>query len=180
VRIIGGTYRSLKLKRVPSDKTRETADFVREAVFNLLQNHVHGVVLDLFAGSGAYGLEALSRGASYLYAIDFDKDAVQTIFTNVKTLGVMDKVTILQRDYQQFIKTTISTRFNLVFLDPPYTFASFAELLEKVNDLVADHGMVVCETEKKKPMPDRIGDLILYKSRTYGRKQITIYEKQKV
>ena len=100
MRVIGGYHKGRILKRVGKKSTRETADMVKESVFNMIQGKNFNCVLDLFAGSGAYGLEALSRGAKYLYAVDHDKDAIKCVFENARILDVAEHMTILERDYK--------------------------------------------------------------------------------
>src|SRR5690554_3842639 len=140
MRIIGGYHRGRVLKRVNKKTTRETADMVRESVFNIIQGKTFNCVLDLFAGSGAYGLEALSRGAKYLYAVDKDKDAIKTVFDNAKMLDVTEHMTILQRDYKQFLNGVGNLYFDLVFIDPPYDLDVYDELLVELNFLVEEGG----------------------------------------
>lgn len=177
MRIIGGFHRGRVLNRVNKKTTRETADMVRESVFNMLQGRSFKCVLDLFAGSGAYGLEALSRGAKYLYAIDKDKDAIRTIFENAKLLDVTEHMTILQRDYQQFINGVGNLYFDLVFIDPPYDLDVYDQLLVELNTLVEEGGLVVCETKKQRVLNDTYEDFVKIKEKTYGIKRITIFEK---
>ena len=177
MRIIAGYHKGRVLKRVGKKTTRETADMVKESVFNMIQGKSYRMVLDLFAGSGAYGLEALSRGAKYLYAIDRDKDAIKTVFENAKMLDVTEHMTILQRDYDQFLKGVGNIYFDLVFIDPPYDFERYDNLLEDMNDLVEEDGIVVVETKKQNVLNDQYKDLIKTKEKTYGIKRVTIYQK---
>lgn len=177
MRIIAGYHKGRILKRVGKKTTRETADMVRESVFNMIQGKSYKMVLDLFAGSGSYGLEALSRGAKYLYAIDRDKDAIKTVFDNAKMLDVTEHMTILQRDYEQFLKGVGNIYFDLVFIDPPYDFGSYDLLLENMNALVEEDGIVVVETKKQNVLQEKYKDLVKTKEKTYGIKRVTIYQK---
>ena len=177
MRIIGGYHKGRILKRVNKKTTRETADMVRESVFNMIGTKTYKCALDLFAGSGSYGLEALSRGAKYLYAVDKDKAAIKTVFDNAKLLDVTEHMTILQRDYKQFLKGVGSLYFDLVFIDPPYDFDAYDQLLVELNDIVEDDGLVICETKKQRNLSDRYEKLVKIKDKTYGVKRITIYQK---
>ncbi len=177
MRIIGGFHKGRILKRVGKKTTRETADMVRESVFNMLSNQSFRCVLDLFAGSGSYGLEALSRGAKYLYAVDKDKDAIKVVFENARILDVAEHMTILQRDYEQFIKGIGDLYFDLVFIDPPYELDCYDFVLVELNDSIEDHGLVVCESKKQRVLNDSYKNLKKIKEKTYGIKRITIYEK---
>jgi 16S rRNA (guanine(966)-N(2))-methyltransferase RsmD len=177
MRIIGGYHKGRILKRVGKKTTRETADMVKESVFNMLSGRKFNLVLDLFAGSGSYGLEALSRGSKYLYAVDRDKDAIKTIFENAKILDVTEHMTILQRDYQQFLKGIANLFFDLVFIDPPYDLDVYDEVLMALNMSLENHGLVVVESKKQRILEDRYQDLVKIKEKTYGIKRITIFEK---
>lgn len=177
MRVVGGNHRGRQLKRVGKKTTRETADMVRESVFNMLQGRQFNCVLDLFAGSGAYGLEALSRGAKYLYAVDHDKDAIKTVFENARILDVAEHMTILERDYKQFLKGIGNLYFDLVFIDPPYELDIYDEVLTVLNSSMDQYGLIVVETNKKRVLNDNYEQLIKIKEKTYGIKRITIYEK---
>jgi 16S rRNA (guanine(966)-N(2))-methyltransferase RsmD len=177
MRIIGGNHKGRILKRVNKPTTRETADMVRESVFNMLAGKTFNLVLDLFAGSGAYGLEALSRGSKYLYAVDHDKEAIKTVFENAKILDVTEHMTILQRDYKQFLKGIANLYFDLVFIDPPYDLDVYDEVLNALNSSLENHGLIVVETKKPRILDDKYKDLVKIKEKTYGIKRITIYEK---
>jgi 16S rRNA (guanine966-N2)-methyltransferase len=178
MRIIAGNHKGRQLKRVGKKSTRETADMVKESVFNMLSGRTFNLVLDLFAGSGAYGLEALSRGSKYLYAVDHDKDAIKTVFENAKILDVTEHMTILQRDYNQFLKGVANLYFDLVFIDPPYDLDVYDEVLLALDMSVENHGIVVVESKKQRILEDKYQNLVKIKEKTYGIKRITIYEKQ--
>lgn len=177
MRIIGGSHKGRILKRVGKKTTRETADMVREAVFNIIPKVEYRCVLDLFAGAGSYGLEALSRGAKYLYAVDKDQDAIKTVFDNAKVMGVTDRMTILQRDYAQFIKGIGNLYFDLVFIDPPYDLDIYDFVLVELNSAIETDGLVVCESKKQRELNDNYHNLKKIKEKVYGSKRITIYQK---
>jgi len=165
--------------RVGKDTTRETADMVKESVFNMLGQRIEGVVLDLFAGSGAYGIEALSRGASFLYAVDHDRDAVKTIIENAKMIKEMDHVNVSLKDYARFLQTLEShIMFDVVFVDPPYDLDVYQEVLEKLDQHMRVDGLIVCESKKQIILADQILSLTKIKEKVYGIKRITIYQKE--
>jgi 16S rRNA (guanine966-N2)-methyltransferase len=179
MRIIGGKHRSRQLELVGKASTRETADLVKGAVFNMLGSTLSGTVLDLFAGSGAYGLEAISRGASFAYLVDIDQDAVKTIHKNSASLGESAHVSIHQKDYQQFIRQLEKKEtFDYVFLDPPYALNMYQDIISTLEPIVYLHGMIVCESKKDIILPDHIQSFTKIKDKTYGIKRISIYEKQ--
>ena len=123
LRIIAGELKGRKLRSVPGAKTRPTADRIREAIFNILAFHIQGsTVLDLFAGTGAFGIEALSRGAESAVFVDNDKDSISVLQKNIKSLSLESPTKIFQWDLTRGLSCLGSLRsvFNLVFMDPPY------------------------------------------------------------
>jgi 16S rRNA (guanine966-N2)-methyltransferase len=124
VRIIGGEFKGRKLFSVHGEKTRPTADRIREAIFNILSSRVDAtVVLDLFAGTGALGLEALSRGARSVIFIEAQKNALSALRRNVNAIGLENRATILKWDILKNLDClkAFEVRVNLVFMDPPYS-----------------------------------------------------------
>jgi len=176
MRIIGGTHKGRLLKRVGKNTTRETADMVKVAVFNMI-GPMEGVVLDLFAGSGAYGLESISRGASFAYLVDHDKDAILTIKDNAKQLGLLKQVSFHKMDANNFIKGNQHLRFDYVFLDPPYQLDLYQDLLIKLEALTNPGATIICESDKKNQLPESTECWTKTKDKTYGIKRITFYQK---
>jgi 16S rRNA (guanine966-N2)-methyltransferase len=123
VRIIAGELRGRKLARVPGQQTRPTADRVRESIFNILGDSVQdALVLDLFAGTGAMGIEALSRGAEFVLFADYDKTAITALEKNIKRCALESRAKIIQWDILKNLNviSSLQPAFNLVFIDPPY------------------------------------------------------------
>lgn len=176
MRIIGGTYRGKSLQRVGKPTTRETADMVRESVFNMLFPYTYDHVLDLFSGSGAYGLEAISRGSLHADLVDIDLVAAKTIKTNATSMKVLEKTSIFHMSYEHFLNESKKT-YDLIFLDPPYQLDIYVDVIEKLSQSLHKDGKIVCESDKKRVLPDEINGLIKTKEKTYGIKRITIYEK---
>lgn len=176
MRIVAGLYKGRKLKRVELRSTRETADIVKESVFNML-GPITGQVLDLFAGSGAYGFEALSRGASSVHFIDHERKAVETIVQNGKLLDVLEIIKVHHKDYLRFIKTLDPTaRFDYIFLDPPYEMNIYVDVILKIQPFLSPSAMIVCEAKKEVDFPREINQCFKIKEKQYGIKQITIYQ----
>jgi 16S rRNA (guanine966-N2)-methyltransferase len=176
MRIIAGSRKGARIFAPRSD-TRPTGDRVREAAFNLIGPVDDMAVLDLFAGSGAMGLEALSRGASTAVFVEADRDAQRAIERNVEKLRLTG-ATLLRMDARRALATEASAgrRYDLVLVDPPYAmFESLQPTLATyLPALVADDGLVVVETAKRDhpelpPLTERT-------SRTYGSARITIFE----
>ena len=123
LRIIAGELRGRRLATVPGLKTRPTADRTRESIFNILGPTLDGVhVLDVYAGTGAFGIEALSRGAATAWFIDIGRDALKVLAANVGTLGLADRATVMRWDAARNLNCLRShePKFGLVFMDPPY------------------------------------------------------------
>lgn len=178
MRVVGGIHRGRMLKRVNKPTTRETADMVKVAVFNMLQIH-SGVILDLYAGSGAYGIEALSRGADFAHFVDIDKDAVSIIRENLSTLKLEQQAKVYQQNDESFIKhLDNSYKFDVIFLDPPYEYLSYQEIISKLFIHLNPEGYIVCESKKQHDIEIEMDGLEKIKNKTYGIKRITIFQKQ--
>jgi 16S rRNA (guanine966-N2)-methyltransferase len=152
MRVVAGTARGRTLVAPPGSRTRPTSDRVREAIFNALWSRgaVEGaVVVDLFAGSGALGVEALSRGAAHATFVDSDRAAREAVRRNVETCGVADRATIVATPVERWLASLdAGARFDVAFCDPPYAFAGWAELLAA---LPAD--LVVVESDAPVDLP---------------------------
>lgn len=147
MRIISGKFRGKRLFSLEGERTRPTSDKVKESVFNILANsgEVYGRVLDLFAGTGALGLEALSRGASDAVFVDKNPDAVKIVKSNISLCKAAGKV--YNTDWQVAVRKLVGTTFDLIFLDPPYALGAEAKILHEIEDkqLLADGGVIVIE-----------------------------------
>lgn len=147
MRIIGGTFRGHRL-RAPKDATRPTTDRTREAIFNLVQSRIalHDArVLDLFAGSGALGLEAISRGAASATFVEERGAALGTIRQNADTLGVVDRCTLRRADALRFLASAPDAQYDLVLADPPYALDAMARLPDLALPHLAPDGLLVLE-----------------------------------
>jgi 16S rRNA (guanine966-N2)-methyltransferase len=168
MRVIAGTFGGRRLVTPRGESTRPTADRVREALFAVLGDRSAGArVLDLFAGSGALGLEALSRGAVAATFVDRDPAAIRAIRTNLEALGIDAEVR--RADARAFLRTASSSacHYDVVFLDPPYKQAErLGEELSRVLPAVLAPGaVVVAESDRRAPLPL---DLALLDERRYG------------
>ncbi len=145
MRVIAGIHRSRKIKEVPSIKTRETRDRVKESIFNSLQPFLYEAnVLDLFCGSGSLGIEALSRGASWCDFNDEDRLAIKTTSENLKKLSLTDKSTVVKKDGLSFLKESEKV-YDIILLDPPYTYSDLPTILCEIKErkLLSPDGIVV-------------------------------------
>ena len=174
MRVITGTARGTKLKTPEGMLTRPTTDRVKEALFNIIQFDIAGDVLDLFAGTGQLGIEALSRGAAGCVFVDKNPEAALVIRRNLKAAGFSAGTQVLSLEAASYLAHAKDV-FDLVFLDPPYA----AGLLEPSLALAAAHtapgGVIVCESGAGQPLPDRAGNLSLARTYRYGRVHIRIY-----
>ncbi len=186
MRIISGKHRGTKLYTLEGEATRPTLDRVKEPLFSILNFDLpKAVVLDLFAGSGALGLEAISRGADEVVLCDNSTKAIHIIEQNVDKLQERLKSRILQRDFQAALAVLKQEgkKFDIVFLDPPYKteFAVQASRLIAQYDLLKEDGIIVIETDQKEDVKTSIRALNIfeiYDERKYGRVKL-IFMKQK-
>lgn len=156
MRIITGTARGTKLNTLEGENTRPTSDRVKEAVFSMLQFDIEGrAVLDLFAGSGQMGLEALSRGAARATLIDVNREAVDIIIDNAKKTHLFKQCRVTATDYASFIRGAKGKEtFDIIFLDPPYNTDLLPSALRALADakLCANGAYIVCETDSDIPV----------------------------
>lgn len=181
MRIISGTARGKKLVAFKGEEIRPTPDRVREAVFSILLSRLGTFqgknVLDLFAGTGAMGLEALSRGAGRAVLIDQDAQANRLIKTNLDGCALAGRATVIRGEVLRTIPRIADGPFDLIFLDPPYGKGLLVEALKGVDSkgLLAPGGIVCAESDSREELPDRIGALFLEEKRRYGSTAIHIF-----
>lgn len=179
MRVISGNVRGLKLSSPTGIDTRPTLDRVKEAVFSMLLPHINdAVVLDLFAGSGALGIEALSRGAKKAVFVDNSNDAILCVQSNVSSAKMADTSEIRKSDAKTYL-STCSERFDIIFLDPPYAKGLYQSVLEIIcaRNLLSDDGIIVAEWDFEKGFTDELYDFEIYKMKKYGRVGITVLKR---
>ena len=176
VRVITGSARGRVLLTPEGLDTRPTADRIKHSIFNAIQFDVEGRrVLDLFAGSGQLGIEALSRGAKDCIFVDSGKDAQNCISQNIKTCGFTSVSKVFGTDFETFLKSTDET-FDLVFLDPPYKEGLLEKALELVAPKMSSFGIIICEHLKDYFPPENVGDFNVHKRYNFGRTtSVTLY-----
>ena len=168
------------MKAVPGNTTRPTTDKVKEALFNMIGPYFDGGIgLDLFAGSGGLGLEALSRGLDKVIFIDRESKAIQVIQENIKTCKFEEQAEVYRNDADRALKALIKRDlcFDYIFLDPPYKKQQLVSLLEKMDkhDIVKKDGIVVCEHSFDVELPESMGRFSQIKHEKYGIIAISIY-----
>lgn len=175
MRIISGKYKGREIKGYNIDGTRPTMDRVKESLFASIQNYVKGsICLDLFAGSGGLGIEALSEGALSCYFVDNNKIVIDTLRQNLTKLKVEEDYFLIKKDYVEALKM-FDTKFDIIFLDPPYHLNMMNNAIDLIikNDLLNDGGIIVCEYEEGTVNCD----LQILKEKKYGSKNVTILKK---
>ena len=201
MRIITGSARGIALETLPGEETRPTAERVKEALFSMIQFDIEGRrVLDLFAGSGQLGLEALSRGASHATFIDSSRDAADIILRNAAKTKLKERARVAVMDFAAYLKNGKFTEsFDIIFLDPPYNTPCMTEALKLIlySGVLREGGTIVCETDtetaerkkKKREVRDDAADILndvfrgdaeladkftVVKSSRYGRSRVTL------
>jgi 16S rRNA (guanine966-N2)-methyltransferase len=180
VRITGGNLRGKKLSPLRGLSIRPTTDYLRESIFNILVREIEGsTVLDLYAGTGSLGIEALSRGAEKAVFVDKAAQAIKAISQNLKTCALEERSRILRRDILRglgYLKPMIQA-FDLVFMDPPYD-KGFCELTLKLLDrarTIAEGASIVVEHSSREILPAEIAGLVLSDRRQYGKTLVSFY-----
>ena len=176
VRISGGELKGRTLLVPPP--IRPSGGRLREALFDVWQSRIRDAVLfDLFAGSGAVGVEALSRGARRVVLVEADRSVLKILRRNIQSLPGADVLLLeaeLPEDLDR-ISTRLPTPADLVFADPPYEFGAYDELLAAVVSLLAEEGELAIEHRAKLELPERVGDLTRIKTRRYGDSSLSFY-----
>ena len=181
MRLTGGNDRGRRIRAPRGLGTRPTAAKVREALFNILGPPPEGAVLDLFAGTGALGLEALSRGVGRVVFVERDRNALAALRDNLKELGFQDRSTIVAADVRTSLRRLSASvppedRFSWVFMDPPYaneTESILAELTDQ--NLLTGCAVVVVEHDSRHRPPPSVGGLFLTDRREYGETELSFY-----
>ena len=179
VRVISGSARGLKLNTPGDDRVRPTTDRVKESMFNIIQDGVYdSQVLDLFAGSGALGIEALSRGASQAVFCDNSLDSIKIIKSNIEKARVVDRSQIVSGDFKRCLRDMEAKNqsFDMIFVDPPYYEGLFEEVLDTIRSckILKKDGIVIVEHDAKRPI-GQVEGLEVYKEKKYGITMLTFY-----
>lgn len=174
MRVISGTARGTKLNSIESLSTRPTLDRVKEALFNIIQTHLQDSnVLDLFAGSGALGIECLSRGAKHCTFCDKSYETIKMLKQNLQRTKFETKATILVDDYKKCLQKLDRNKFNLIFIDPPYKLDIAVNSIKLVLEyaLLEKDGIIILETDEEEREIKELENINLevYDVRKYGR-----------
>ena len=174
MRVISGTARGTNLETLEGNNTRPTLDRVKEALFNIIQcNIVDANVLDLFSGSGALGIEALSRGAKACIMCDKSYEAIQIINKNIRKTHLEEKAKVIKNDYKKTLELLQGQKFEVIFIDPPYALDIAVSSIKYIIEfnLLADDGIIILETDNEKRELENLNKLNVkvYDLRRYGR-----------
>lgn len=178
MRVITGLARGRRLKELPGLETRPTTDKVKESIFNIIQFDIEGRrVLDLFAGTGQLGIEALSRGAASCTFVDVRREAAAVIRENLTHTGLAGGV-VIQGDYLAFL-SGCQEKFDLLFLDPPYASGQLNRALETAAaiDIMSENGIIICESAAELELPCPSAPYEKGREYRYGKIKLTLYRR---
>lgn len=185
MRIITGSARGTKLFSLEGDATRPTSERAKEALFSMIQFEIEGRrVLDLYAGSGQLGLEALSRGAAYCMFVDQSPEAIAIVKKNIEKTKMGDCCRTIISDACNYVrKIGDREKYNIVFVDPPYASGLIVPTLERLiaSDILAEGGLVFCETDKEEPFENAqhiFEHFTMRKNGSYGKIKMFLLEKR--
>ncbi len=183
MRVIAGKYRSRSLQSLPGDETRPTYDRLKETLFNVLASAgkiENTIFVDLFAGTGSIGIEALSRGAAYVYFVESNKKAANVIRANLESLGIVEGIEVLQQSAADGLRRLVESDCHpdVIFLDPPYRMQGAYEQVLRIvaqTGILANSGIVVAEHEKRFDPGDGERQLIRYRRLAQGDSALSFY-----
>ncbi len=180
MRVITGTARGRKLKSLEGLDTRPTTDRVKEGIFNIIQFDLEGRrVLDLFAGTGQMGIEALSRGAASAVFVEQRRDAAAIVRDNLKTTQLESRARVICGDAMAYLASA-KEKFDIIFIDPPYADKLWSSALAAISrfDILSNHGIIVCESPMEQEMPEMQPPYYLHRTYRYGRIKVTTYHRE--
>ena len=178
MRVITGTARGRRLKELEGRETRPTTDKVKESIFSIIQFDIEGRrVLDLFAGTGQLGIEALSRGAESCVFVDSRSDAVELVRQNLELCGLADRARVKKGDALAYLRS--GEKFDLIFLDPPYGSDLLDQAMETITrfDICRGHGIIVAESAADHILPTVQEPYSLYREYRYGKIKLTVFHR---
>ena len=179
MKIISGQLKGRNISGYNIDGTRPTMDRVKESLFGMIQDYIkNSTVLDLFAGSGQLGIEAISNGAKECYFIDNNKVVINLLNNNINNLNINQNSHVILSDWKKFLNEVNNIKFDLIFIDPPYDYDVYEKILKKIIelDLLNTNGLIILE-HRNLSFNKAYSNLFLYKEKSYGNKTITIYKK---
>lgn len=180
MRVITGSAKGRRLKTLPGLDVRPTIEGVKEAIFSIVQFEVEGaVVLDLFAGSGQLGIEALSRGASKVIFVDNSAESIRVVKDNLRHTRLEENAVVINTANNAFLRST-REKFDIAILDPPYNHNLIQKSMPQLVEKMAEGGIIICEHERETVLPERFGDFAVSKVYRHGRASLTAYRRKEV
>lgn len=177
MRVITGSAKGRRLKTLPGLDVRPTEERIKEAIFSIVQFDIEGaVVLDMFAGSGQLGIEALSRGAKKVCFVDNSTDSIKIIRENLKHTGLEANAEVINTANSAFLRSTRET-FDIAILDPPYNHRLIRKTMPQLVEKMSEYGIILCEHERETTLPERFGDFAVSKIYRHGKVTLTAYRR---
>ncbi len=179
MRIVAGKRKGLTIRTIESDSTRPTRDVVREALFSILTNRISdSVFLDLFAGSGAIGIEAISRGAEFAYFSDINPQCIKVINENIAKAKFEEESKVFKADYKLVLNKLKDIKFDIIYIDPPYNKGIGIDAMNIIseNEMLSEDGVIILETDTNEEVPEVIGRYIKYNEKKYGRNILNLFK----
>ena len=178
MRVITGLAKGRRLKSLSGDAVRPTSDKVKEAIFSAIQFDIEGRrFLDLFAGSGQMGIEALSHGAASCVFVDSSKESIKIVKENIAVCGFEESSRIVNNDFSLFL-TSCKDTFDIAFLDPPYKAGLLEKALLGVSKLMSNFGIIICEHPCDVSLPEQVNGFKITKVYRYGKINLTLFKKE--
>ncbi|MEN3012175.1 MAG: 16S rRNA (guanine(966)-N(2))-methyltransferase RsmD [Dictyoglomus thermophilum] len=181
IKISGGLLKDKKIKVLKQGNYRITMEQVRKSMFDMISDKILGsFFLDLFAGSGIVGIEAISYGAEKVVFVENHLNAVRLLRENIKSLGLQDKTKVIYKDVFGFLNKFSLERFDIIFADPPYELGEkIVDMVKYVNDFnwLKDQGMLIIEHHKKTILPEKYAHLFKFLEKKYGETVLSFYKK---
>ena len=176
MRVITGSARGRKLVAPAGQDVRPTSALVKEAIFSAIQFEIEGArVLDLFAGSGQLGIEALSRGARECVFVENAKESLAVLRSNLASTGPWGGARVVASDALNFLRGYSGQAFDIVLLDPPYASGIIVECLRLIAGQMSERGVIICETDERTQPPGEVGAFTLKKQYRYGKTYVYHY-----
>ncbi len=181
MRVIAGRFRGLKLNEPKDDKLiRPTTDRIKEDIFNIISLYVpDSRFLDLYSGTGAIAIEAVSRGAEYAHMVERSNESIRIMKSNIEKTKNEDDFLIIKSDVSKFLATT-RNKYDIIFLDPPYMLNNGTEIVNQILDhgLLEDDGIIVVECAREYKMPETIGRMKIFREKHYAHTSVYYYNSE--
>ncbi len=182
IRVIGGQAKGRKLQSVPGHSTRPITDRVKEALFNIIRLHLPGGrLLDLFAGTGSVGIEALSRGAAFVRFIDSNRNAIRTIHANLETTGLAENAEVLQMDAFTHLGRRPDQPYDYIYVAPPQYKELWAQAMKAIDEnpaLLVEDAWVIVQINPREYQKLELSNLVEFDERKYGNTLLVFYERK--